>query len=308
MKFIYQRKRKIKQMSDAGFGMIDTLIGVAILGVVIVAIAGFIDFYTHSSKQITSNAAVDQGVKDIEFLLGQAGQCKANFAGLPISLDPNVGAPVQLIRQFDPQAIANPLTTLASTAPAASSNLIYDSVAILPVQQISTPLLVSRLTLLMRERNQMPSEAVTRTIDVMMQIQSGAIQDCWIRQPAGALAVSQACIASTGGALDTIDPVTGLCTARNARWFDGDRAKATCPVGTDLPPLSSGAYDCKFNASINDPLVGTPISFPGGRILKPVRPPVFMGLTGRTCSCHYATDLPASETASSICQILCVVP
>ena len=310
----------MKDRTQLGFSLTEMTIVVALFGLVAIAAAAFVDFYSSSHRRMDNAATVDRAVADIELLFSQPKQCMANLCNTQIVAN-GANPPSSQIGRYDSSLITNcpippglvPLELTAKLG-ARTSDALFDEMKVVPIAQISATLTAVKLNLKLRRFSAGPSEAISRSIDLLAKVQAGRLIDCWVRAPSADAVHSQICFADSQGFLDTWDGTASppACSVANAKWYPGSTTSATCPAGTRLPTRSDSHYDCKDSAwdTVNDnnAAMKLPVAFVNGGSVKQSRDAIAyrLDVPSNTCQCATAVDLPASNFAGSFCSILCV--
>lgn len=290
-----------------GFSLIELIASMGIISILGLGI-GYFMVYTYGSFQnIEKVSSVGDTYQQVRAALSSNKQCTANFAGVALTAaqtSPTViTKPISLYKNNVAQS---PVLTPGETA----NGLRTETISLFPTVQIDLSLILADLKIVFKKIQKTPGpQTIVRSIPLFARVQDGKITECWSRQEKGFLEGNQICLSTSGGALDTYDPVTKKCILGSARWFDGSINKATCPAGTFLPARATLDVNCRavIPPGFEDPNPGVEVQLQNGTTTTEQRNFVIMSLTGGSCLCDWATDLGAYLSQVK-CSIQCVVP
>lgn len=120
-------------------------------------------------------------------------------------------------------------------------------------------------------------------------------------------------MATSGGSLDSYDPVTKTCVTSKGKWYLGTSEVASCPTGIK-PYESTKTSNCGYDIPTGwtDTFAATNFSMKNKKLAKSTsldykRSFVLSSFdaSAGTCSCSWATTISPADVATFKCKILC---
>lgn len=288
-----------------GFSLLEMVISLAVISCLVLILSYFSQNVFMVFGNIEKTKAMTEVMEQLRFTLASGEQCSLNLKDLPFDVANTAGIPIPRLSTFDNN------TKLRQSDIVVSSEA--QKILLIPVSQVNTGLISANLQINFQPRSAGSAAAVSRVLPIVVRVQQGNIQECWLRKDRAQVEVSQLCITLTGGALDML--VGMKCELANGKWFVGSSSLATCPSGTLLPPNAKTSTNCdaSFPPGFKDefPKTDVPVvSRKGMGSVRRARDPILLSLdtASSTCYCDAAMDIPTAIRATFSCKILCLVP
>ncbi|HEY8269417.1 MAG TPA: prepilin-type N-terminal cleavage/methylation domain-containing protein [Pseudobdellovibrionaceae bacterium] len=298
-------------MKVRGFSLVEMLISVAVISCLVLVLT----FFSQNAFRIFANMektkSIAEVMEQLRFTLAVGEQCSLNFKDLPLSVADTAGVPLQSISTFDNNTkLKNSDIVVVS----AGSNLTSaQSILLIPQSQLNIGLISANLQVAFQAGNNANVPAILRSLPILVRVQGGKVQECWVKRDSSHVAGGLLCQALTAQALNSVGSTQ--CELRNGRWFIGTSTQASCPAGALLPAQANSDANCAVDmpSSFVDTFPKSNISVVsgGGTDQWPMaRSPVLLSLDApsSTCYCDAAADLSSAVRATFACKILCLVP
>jgi hypothetical protein len=176
---------------------------------------------------------------------------------------------------------------------------------------LSTAFVQADLVVSFLDKSTPVNAPVERALPLLVQLQSGIIQNCWVQKDKTDIEVSQLCQVISNGVLTAYDPSSQKCYLPNGKWFTGTSTEASCPAGTILPPGANSNENCGSDAAdVQDNFPEVSVTMTDGQTMTGRRDAALYNLDvgAKKCTCDWATDLDPAQVATAKCKILCLVP